>query len=183
LRPVLAEYHRRKHEDVCVLILPATGAHTRFGAGFFQELLSIPFFFHRHLRKQKTLVRAVLHEQTVLANLDLSNVQHAPKGRQHGDFILELRQLRSRYRLESGIAEGGQRGRVPHGHVKGFLRGGIADAAAQFSRLFQRHERTALLIQHFACARGWFIRLFLPHRVLHRLASQREQFVFLVAIQ
>jgi len=93
LRPVLAEYHRCKHEDVCVLILPATGAHTRFGAGFFQEPLSIPSFFHRHLRKQKALVCAVLHQQTVLADLDLSNVQHAPKGRQYGDFIIDLRQL------------------------------------------------------------------------------------------
>jgi hypothetical protein len=83
LRPVLAEYHRCKHEDVCVLILPAARTHTRFGAGFFQEPLSIPSFFHRHLRKQKALVRAVLHQQTVLANLNLSNVQHTPKGRQH----------------------------------------------------------------------------------------------------
>jgi len=94
LRPVLAEYHGSKHEDVCVLILPATGAHTRFGAGFFQKPLSIPFFFHRHLRKQKTLVRVVLHQQTVLANLDLPNVQYTPKRRQHGDFIIDLRQFR-----------------------------------------------------------------------------------------
>jgi len=93
LRPVLAEYHRGKHEDVCVLILPTAGVHTCFGAGFSQEPLPIPSFFHRHLRKQKTLVRAVLHQQTVLANLDLSNLQHAPKGRQHGDFIIDLLQL------------------------------------------------------------------------------------------
>jgi hypothetical protein len=93
LRPVLAEYHRCKHEDVCVLILPAIGAHARFGTGFFQEPLSIPFLFHRYLRKQKTLVPAVFHQQTVLANLDLPNVLHPPKGRQHGDFIFELRQL------------------------------------------------------------------------------------------
>jgi len=93
LRPVLAEYHRGKHENVRVLILPATGAHTRFGAGFVQERLSIPFFFHRYLRKQKALVGAVLHQQTVLANLDLSNIQHAPKGRQYGDLIIDLRQL------------------------------------------------------------------------------------------
>jgi len=93
LRPLFAEYHRCKHEDVGVLILPATGAHTGFGAGFFQEPLSIPSFVHRHLRKQKALVRAVFHQQTVLANLDLPNVQHPPKGRQHGDFIVELRQL------------------------------------------------------------------------------------------
>jgi len=93
LRPVLAEYNRCKHEDVRVLILPAAGEHTRFGAGFFQEGLSIPFFFHRHLRKQKALVRIVLHQQAVLTNFDLSNVQHPPKGRQHGDFILELRQF------------------------------------------------------------------------------------------
>jgi hypothetical protein len=83
LRPVLAEYHRCKHEDVCVLILPAAGAHTRLGAGFFQEPLPIPSFFNRHLRKQNALVRTVLHQQTVLANLNLSNVQHTPKGRQH----------------------------------------------------------------------------------------------------
>jgi len=183
LRLLLAEYHRGKHEDVRVLILPATGMHARFGAGFFQELLSIPFLFHRHLRKQKALVGAVLHQQTVLANLDLSNVQHAPKRRQHGDFILELHQLRSGYRLESGIAQGGQRGRISHGHVEGFFRGGIANAPPQFSRLAQGHERTALLIQHLACARGWFIRLFLMHRVLCRLASQREQFAFLVDVQ
>jgi len=93
LRTVLAEYDRCKHEDVCVLIFPTAGADTRFGAGFFQESLATPSFFHRHLRKQKALVRAVLHQQTVLANLDLADVQHAPKGRQHGDFILELRQL------------------------------------------------------------------------------------------
>jgi len=117
LRPLFAEYNRGKHEDICVLILPAAGMHARFGAGFFQELLSIPFFLDRHLRKHKTLVRAVLHQQTVLANLDLPNVQHAPKGRQHGDFIVDLRQLRGCYRLESGIAQGGQRGRVPHRHV------------------------------------------------------------------
>jgi len=67
--------------------------HTSFHAGFFQELLSIPSFVHRHLRKQKALVRAVFHQQTVLANLDLTNVQHAPKGRQHGDFIIDLRQF------------------------------------------------------------------------------------------
>jgi len=93
LWPVLAEYHRCKHEDVRALILPAAGAHTRFGASFFQEPLSIPSFFRRHLRKQKALVRAVPHQQPVLANLNLSNVQHAPEGRQHGDFILDLRQL------------------------------------------------------------------------------------------
>jgi len=93
LRPVLAEYHRCKHEDVRVLILPAARAHTRFGAGFFQEPLSIPFFFHRHLRKQQALVSAVLHQQTVLANLDLPNVQHPPKGRQHRNFIIDLRQF------------------------------------------------------------------------------------------
>jgi len=93
LRPVLAEHHRGEHEDVRVLILPAAGAHPCFGAGFFQEPLPIPFFFHRHLRKQKALVRAVLHQQTVLAKLDQPNIQHAPKGRQHGDFIIDLRQL------------------------------------------------------------------------------------------
>jgi len=93
LRLVLSEYHRSKHEDVCVFILPAAGAHARFGAGFFQEPLSIPSFFHRHLRKQKALVGAVLDQQTVLADLDLSDVPHAPKGRQNGDFILELQQL------------------------------------------------------------------------------------------
>jgi len=93
LRHVLAEYQGCKHEDVCVLILPAARAHTRFGAGFVQEPLSIPSFFHRHLRKQKALMRAVLHQQTVLAKLDLSNVQHAPQRRQHRDFIFELRQL------------------------------------------------------------------------------------------
>jgi len=90
---VFAEDHCCKHEDVCVRILPTAGPHTCFGTGFFQEPLSIPFFFYRHLRKQKALIRAVLHQQTVLANLDLSNVQHTPKRRQHGDFIFELWQL------------------------------------------------------------------------------------------
>jgi len=93
LRPLFAKYHRGKHEDVCVLILPAAGAHARFGAGFFQKLLSTPFFVHRYLRQQKALVPTVLHQQTVLANLDLSNVQHAPERREHGDFIIDLRQL------------------------------------------------------------------------------------------
>jgi len=87
---VLAEYHRCKHEDVSVLILPAAEAHARLGAGLFQELLSIPFFFHGHLRKQKALECAVLHQQTVLTNHDLLNVEHAAKGRKHGDFIIEL---------------------------------------------------------------------------------------------
>jgi len=62
LRLVLAEYHRGKHEDVGVLIFPAVGVHARLGAGFFQKLLSIPFFFHRHLRKQKAFVGAILHQ-------------------------------------------------------------------------------------------------------------------------
>jgi hypothetical protein len=79
LRLLLAEYHRCKHEDVRVLILPAARVHTGFGAGFFQKLLPIPLLFHRHLRKQKALVSAVLHQQTVLPNLDLANVQHSPQ--------------------------------------------------------------------------------------------------------
>jgi len=93
LRLVLAEYYCRKHEDVGVLILPAIGVHARLRARFFQELLSIPFFFHRHLRKQEALMGAVLHQQTVLANFDLSNVQHPAQRREHRNFILELRQL------------------------------------------------------------------------------------------
>jgi hypothetical protein len=83
LRRVLTEYHRGKHEDVRVLILPAVGAHARFGAGFFQEPLPIPSFFNWNLRKQKALVCAVLHQQTVLTNFDLSNIQHAAKRRKH----------------------------------------------------------------------------------------------------
>jgi len=79
LRLFLAEHDRGKHEDVRVLVLPATGSHTRFGAGFFQKLLPIPFFFHRHLRKQKAFVSVILHQQTVLADFDLSNVHDAPK--------------------------------------------------------------------------------------------------------
>jgi len=157
--------------------------HTGLGAGLFQKLLSIPFLFHGHLRKQESLVCAVLHEQPVLADLDLLNVHHTPKGREHGDFVLELRQLRGRYGLEPWIAQCGQRGCVPHGHVEGLDRGGIADASSERTRLTQGHKRTVLLIEHIVCARGWFIRLFFSYRVLRRLARQREQFGFLLFIQ
>jgi hypothetical protein len=85
----LAEDHRRKHEDVV--------------SSSFQQ-----FEFMPALRRSPpetsagpTLVPpapaeaagprvAVLHQQTVLANLDLLNVHDAPQGRQHGDFIFEL---------------------------------------------------------------------------------------------
>jgi hypothetical protein len=81
-------------EDVCVLILPATGAHPSFGAGFFEELRSAPFLFHRNLRKQEALVGVILHQQAVLADFDLSNIEHAPQRRKHRDFVFELRQFR-----------------------------------------------------------------------------------------
>lgn len=100
---MLAEYHGCEHEDVSIFGLPATGSHARLGTGFFKELLPIPPFFDRDLREQKAFMIAVPHEQTVLPNLDLSNIEHAPHGREYRDFVFQLWCLRGRYRLETGI--------------------------------------------------------------------------------
>jgi hypothetical protein len=35
--------------------------------------------FHWNLRKQKALVGVILHQQAVLADFDLPNVEHAPQ--------------------------------------------------------------------------------------------------------
>jgi hypothetical protein len=80
---VLAEYHRCKPEDVRIRILPASGTHSRLSAGLFQKLLPVPILFHRDLGKQKALMIAILHEQAILAHLDLLRVNDATQGREH----------------------------------------------------------------------------------------------------
>jgi len=104
-------------EDIRVLILPASEAHPRFGAGFFEKPLPVPSFFHRHLRQQDALVRGILHQQAMLADFDLAHVEHAPERREHRDFIFELWQFRSRYRRETRIPQSGECSRVAHRQV------------------------------------------------------------------
>ena len=80
---MLPKHHRRKHEDVGILILPATGAHSGLHAGLLKKCLPIPILFHWNLRKQQPLGCAVLHDQTVLAHLDLLDIDDAPQRREH----------------------------------------------------------------------------------------------------
>jgi len=183
LRAGLAEHHGSEHKDVCIFVLPALGRHACLGAGFFQERLPVPFLLHRNLGQEKPFIDSVLHEQAVFADLDLSNIAHAPQRRQHRDFVVELAQFPRRDRLESRIAQSGKGGRVSHRHVERLHRRGVADTASQFPRFLQGDEGAALLIQRFARTCGRFVRLLFLHRVLHRLAGQSQQFTFFVLAQ
>jgi len=39
--------------------------------------------FHRDLRQQDALMSVILHQQAVLADFDLSNIEHATERREH----------------------------------------------------------------------------------------------------
>ena len=75
--------YRGEGEDIRIIILPAAGVHPRLAAGLLKKGLPVPFLFHRHLRKQQALAVAVLHQQSVLANLDLLNIGNSPQRREH----------------------------------------------------------------------------------------------------
>jgi hypothetical protein len=90
---VLAKHNSSKQEDVGTLILPARRVHPRLDAGFFQKSGTIPSRFQGNLREQDTFKIAVLHQQPVLSDVDLLNIQHASQRRQNRDLIFEPWQL------------------------------------------------------------------------------------------
>ena len=83
LRFIVAEYYRGKRENIGIFILPAISLHPSFGASSLEELDPIPLLLHRHLREQDALVRTILHQQAVLAHLDLAYICDSPKGREN----------------------------------------------------------------------------------------------------
>jgi len=125
----------------------------------------------------------ILHQQAVLADFDLANIEHTTERREHRNFVFELGQFRGRYRRKTRVAQRGVCSRVAHGQVQGLQRGRVSDAAAQFSRFFQRYKRAALLIQQFARAGIRFVKLASPYRVLYRLAGQSQEFTSLMHVE
>ena len=79
-RPVLAKDKRREAENIGFFGLPAFRIHPGLDAGLLQELGAFPVLLDRNLGKQKPFVTAVLHQQTMMAYLDLVHIQNMDIG-------------------------------------------------------------------------------------------------------
>ena len=122
-------------------MLPGIARQTGFDTGVLKKRLAVPAILRGDLRQEQTLAAAVLDDESVASNFDLSDRCDFTGRCQHQDFDLEVRQLVQRDRREPRIRIRDDAGEVDDRLPERRVKREMAKAAAQIAATMNRHER------------------------------------------
>jgi len=168
----------RKRVDVGRFILPSLAREPGFPPQFLKVGFPVPALLGRHLREKDSLATPLDHQQAIPADADIFDVQYPAERREDRDFIFQSRKFPGVHRGKARITQRRVSGRIPHAEIKRLLRRNQANAPAQLSFFFERHEHAALLLERRKIAGRRLVQFLFPDGRLHRLLRQLDQGVF-----
>src|SRR5664279_6116225 len=90
---------------------------------------------------------ALLHQQTVLADLYLLDIEHTPQWRNNRNLVLQFSQLRRSDGRKARITRSRIRRHIAHGINQRLYGSDVSDAPAEFPILVDGDEGTTVLLQ------------------------------------